>query len=255
MPGAIGTKTDLKLILPRTEYHCARCGGHQGHVFDDGPPPTGKRYCNNGVALQLRRGALHEHARRMASAVFVAALLFAGGPLSPADRRAPVPGAGAPAGTAKAVFAGGCFWCVESDFDKVAGVISTTSGYTGGNVRTRATSRSRAGRTGHAEAVQIVFDPAEGELREAARALLAQPSIRPTKTASSATPAASTAPAIFVHDAEQLKSRKPRRPRSRKRSRSRSRSSPIVMAGAFYPAEDYHQDYYKKNPVRYHFYR
>ena len=57
LPGAFRTKTDFKLIYPRTEYHCARCGGHHGHVFNDGPPPTGQRWCNNGVALKFEVSA------------------------------------------------------------------------------------------------------------------------------------------------------------------------------------------------------
>jgi peptide-methionine (R)-S-oxide reductase len=58
IPGHVGTKSDYRIFLRRTEYHCIRCGGHQGHVFDDGPPPTGQRWCNNGVALKFVPGSL-----------------------------------------------------------------------------------------------------------------------------------------------------------------------------------------------------
>lgn len=67
IPGRLGTRRDFKLILPRTEYHCARCGGHQGHVFEDGPPPTGQRYCNNGVALRFAPDGVPLPALRTAS--------------------------------------------------------------------------------------------------------------------------------------------------------------------------------------------
>jgi peptide-methionine (R)-S-oxide reductase len=56
IPGHVGTTSDYKILVPRTEYHCIRCGGHQGHVFDDGPPPTGQRWCNNGIALKFVPG-------------------------------------------------------------------------------------------------------------------------------------------------------------------------------------------------------
>jgi peptide-methionine (R)-S-oxide reductase len=67
IPGRLGTRRDFSLLLPRTEYHCIRCGGHQGHVFDDGPPPTGQRYCNNGVALRFAADGAPLPALRAAS--------------------------------------------------------------------------------------------------------------------------------------------------------------------------------------------
>lgn len=157
--------------------------------------------------------------------------------------------------TAKATFAGGCFWCVEADFDKVPGVISTTSGYIGGTVANPSYEQVAAKKTGHAEAVEIVFDPAKVSYEQ----LLDRfwHSIDPTtKDAQFCDHGSPYRTAIFAHDAAQLKAAQASLAALQK---SKPFKEPIVtevvMAGPFYRAEDYHQDYYKKNPIRYQYYR
>jgi len=157
--------------------------------------------------------------------------------------------------TAKATFAGGCFWCVEADFDKLDGVISTTSGYTGGRVANPTYEQVSAKLTGHAEVVEIVYDP-----RKLSYERLLQhfwhnidPTVKDQQFCDHGSPYRT---AIFAHDAGQLKAAEASRLALEK---TKPFKEPIVteiaMAGPFYPAEAYHQDYYKKNPVRYKYYR
>ena len=191
--------------------------------------------------------------------VAVAALLGLAG-LGGAVAAQPASAAGAatasmPAGTARAVFAGGCFWCVESDFDKVGGVLSTTSGYTGGTVANPSYEQVSSKQTGHAEVVEIIYDP-----RKVSYAQLLDhywhtidPTTRDRQFCDVGSPYRT---AIFAVDAAQLQA-------AQASLAALSKSKPfkepivteIVPAGAFYAAEDYHQDYYKKNPLRYQYYR
>ena len=158
-------------------------------------------------------------------------------------------------GTAKAIFAGGCFWCVEADFDKVPGVVSTTSGYIGGKVANPTYQQVVTKTTGHAEAVEIVFDPAkvsyEQLLEHYWRTI--DPTTKDRQFCDSGSPYRT---AIFAVDAAQLKAAQASLAALEK---SKPFPEPIVtqvaLAGPFYAAEDYHQDYYKKNPVRYQYYR
>ncbi len=170
-------------------------------------------------------------------------------------------GAAAPAGTplpahlAKATFAGGCFWCVESDFDKVPGVVSTTSGYTGGTVANPTYQQVSAKHTGHAEAVEIVYDPAVVSYDKLLgiywRSI--DPTTRDRQFCDVGSPYRTV---IFTHGPEQQAAALASRMTLEK---SKPFPEPIVTgiepAGAFYPAEDYHQDYHHKNPVRYTYYR
>ncbi len=160
-----------------------------------------------------------------------------------------------PGQTAKAVFAGGCFWCVESDFDKLTGVLSTTSGYIGGRTAKPSYEQVSANTTGHAEAVEVVFDPSKVSYQQLVQHFwrTIDPTTKDRQFCDSGSPYRS---AIFAQDAEQLRVATASRAALEK---SKPFKEPIVtevvMATTFYPAEDYHQDYYLKNPVRYKLYR
>jgi peptide-methionine (S)-S-oxide reductase len=157
------------------------------------------------------------------------------------------------AATAKATFAGGCFWCMEPPFDALDGVVSTTSGYTGGTKKDPTYEEVSDGGTGHTEAVEIVYDPAKVSYEKLLEVFWRN--VDPTTPNRQFCDVGSQyRAAIFYHDAEQK-----RLAEASKESVAKRLDEPvvteIVAASAFYPAEAYHQDYYEKNPIRYKFYR
>jgi peptide-methionine (S)-S-oxide reductase len=157
------------------------------------------------------------------------------------------------AGTAKATFAGGCFWCMVPPFDRLDGVLSVTSGYTGGNVPNPDYEQVSTGKTGHAEAVEIVFDPARISYQQLLDIFWAN--IDPlTDEAQFCDAGNQYRTAIFYHDETQRQLAE-----ATKEAEAAKLKAPvvteIVAAGPFYPAEDYHQDFYKKEREHYRLYR
>jgi len=153
-----------------------------------------------------------------------------------------------------ATFAGGCFWCVEADFDKVLGVISTTSGYTGGKVDNPNYNQVSAGATGHTEAVEIAFDPSKVGYQKLLDVFWRNHDPL-AKDRQFCDRGDQYRPAIFYHDEEQRKLAEASKKAVQEKLAPRVVQTEIVKAGVFFKAEDYHQDYYEKNPVRYKFYR
>ena len=165
-----------------------------------------------------------------------------------AGRQSPVA-----AGQAQATFAGGCFWCTEADFEKLAGVTGAVSGYTGGRVANPNYEQVSAGGTGHYEAVRITYDP-----RRVSYAALVRHFYRtvdPTDGGGQfCDRGESYRTAIFVRNAEERRIAQAATAAAN-RALGGKVVTPVLAAAIFYPAEGYHQDYYKKNPVRYRYYR
>jgi len=187
--------------------------------------------------------------RRLFPLLFVLAAAL--GPAAAQDAKAPAAGAK----TAVATFAGGCFWCVEADFDKVKGVISTTSGYIGGRNANPTYGQVSAGGTGHAEAVEIVYDPAQVSYERLLHVFWRNidPLAKDRQFCDSGDQYRS---AIFIHGEEQKRLAQASKKEIETSGRFKQPiQTQIVAAGTFYKAEDYHQDYYLKNPTKYKFYR
>ena len=154
-----------------------------------------------------------------------------------------------------ATFSGGCFWCMEAPFDKLEGVVSTTSGYTGGRTVGPSYEEVSSGTTGHAESVRIVFDPARVTYRKLLDVFWRN--IDPVaKNRQFCDVGDQYRSAIHFHDEEQRRLAEASRDELQKSGRfAQPITTQIVPASAFYAAEDYHQDYYRENPIRYKFYR
>ena len=185
---------------------------------------------------------------RFLSLSFLSIFLAAANPLAAAE-------VVVPPGHAVATFAGGCFWCMEPPFDKLPGVVATVSGYTGGAKANPTYPEVSSGSTGHAEAVQVVYDPKKVTYEQLLEVFWhnVDPTVKDRQFCDTGTQYRT---GIFFHDDAQRKAAEASKAALEK---SKPFKQPLVtqiqMASAFYPAEDYHQDYYKKNPVRYQIYR
>jgi peptide-methionine (S)-S-oxide reductase len=160
-----------------------------------------------------------------------------------------------PSGSEMAVFAGGCFWCTESDFDKMPGVVDTVSGYIGGDAATADYAQVSSGQTEHIEAVAVFYDPDKTNFTKLVEAFW--PTIDPvTANAQFCDRGPQYRSALFYANDEQKQILEASRQALADSGKLTKRIvTEILPQGEFYPAEDYHQDYYSKNPIRYNYYR